>query len=106
MKTMRIWIVIVVLLQGCATLQNPTTYAVCATLDVASTVAAVEAGFAEMNPIMAGLMSIGGYPLLIAANVGLIYVLYKRRDRKEVKLATGIGSVVRCGAAVNNVLLL
>jgi hypothetical protein len=94
-----------VFLHGCATIQHPTTHAVCVALDLASTYVALESGFVEANPIVAGLLSAGGWPLVIAVNVGLIYILYKHREKEEVKVATGIGTVVRCAAAVNNFLL-
>lgn len=99
-------VLVVALLQGCATLQNPTTYAVCATIDLVSTHVALEAGFVEANPIVASILGSGGWPLLIAVNVGIIWLLYKYRDKEEIKTATGIGSVVRCAAGLNNVLLL
>lgn len=97
---------IVFLLTGCATLQNPTTHATCVTLDLTSTYLALEAGFVEANPIVAGLFTIGGWPLVIAVNAGIVYLFYKYQDKEEVKVATGVASVVRCAASVNNFLLL
>ena len=93
-------------MQGCATLQHPTTYAVCTAVDLISTHAALEAGFVEANPIVAGILGSGGWPLLIAINVGIIWLLYKYRDKEEAKIAIGVGSVVRCAVGVNNLLLL
>lgn len=83
---------------------SPTTFAVCKTVDVASTIhlLSTKAGAVEANPIVAKVIAIGGYPALIAVSVGL-YFLIKELDNP---IGTGVANAVTCGAAVNNLSLM
>lgn len=97
-------IVLIICLSGCSTIQNNVgpIHAACATFDVVTTIAALENGAVEANPLMAAVIDSGGYPLLIAINVLLIYLVWKNQEKKEVQLGGSVGAVVRCAAGVNN----
>ena len=98
----------IISLSGCATMSNPNTFAVCSTLDVASTIVALESGLVEANPLIAGVINSGGYPLLIALNVVVIWLMYRyhQKSKQGSEFPIVIGSGLRCGAAIHNVLLL
>jgi len=82
---------------------SPTTFAVCKTVDVVSTIHLLSVGgFVEANPLVTWSLSIGGYVPLIAVSIGVWYLL------KEVNnpIATGIANVVTCAVAGHNLILI
>ena len=82
---------------------SPTTFAVCKTVDVVSTIHLLSVGgFVEANPIVAWSMSVGGYVPLIAVSVGVWYLLKELNN----PIATGIANVVTCGVAAHNLTLI
>ena len=82
---------------------SPTTFAVCKTVDVASTIHLLSTGAGvEANPITAALIQAGGFPALILVSVGLYFLV----RQIENPVAIGVVNVATCGAAVNNVLLI
>lgn len=98
-------IICFVLLTGCATLGNPNTHAVCAALDTSTTIAVLEKGGIELNPIVSGIINSGGYPLFVGVNLLIVYAFYHYHEQIG-ETATAVVSTVRCGAAINNALLL
>jgi uncharacterized protein YceK len=104
---------LLILLTGCSTIQtvtdaaptaakSPTTFAVCKTVDIASTAYGIRAGLVhESNPILGATLSHGYFPM-IAIGVGVWYLL----DRLQDKTATLAGNTVTCGVAAHNLWLL
>ena len=81
---------------------SPETFAVCKAVDIASTAYIISNGIGvEANPIVAGLLSHGYFPL-IAVSIGL-YLLLKHFDDP---VATGVANVVTCGVGIHNLLLI
>ena len=79
------------------------TFAVCKAVDVASTIYLLSHGLGvEANPVVAWTISVGGYVPLIAASVGLYYLL-KHFDNPA---ATGAANIITCGVAAHNLLLM
>ncbi len=82
---------------------SPTTFAVCKAVDVVSTIHLLSVGgFVEANPIVAWSMSVGGYVPLIAASIGLWYVIKEANN----PYVTGFANVVTCAVAGNNLALI
>jgi hypothetical protein len=103
MKTPEIILLIVLLvffMSGCATVaKSPTTFAVCKTVDVASTMYGIHTGkLIEMNPIVKAL----GYPGLIVLSVAL-YEIIKAANNPPLTVAA---NVVTCPVAAHNLVLL
>lgn len=87
-----------------AVVTSPTTFAVCKTLDVATTahLLATHPGAVEANPLVAGVLHAGGFPALIAISVGLYFLV----KQIESPVARGAVNVATCGAAANNLSLM
>ena len=82
---------------------SPTTFAVCKTVDVVSTIHLLSiGGFAEANPIVAWSISVGGYVPLIAVSVGLWYLLKEANN----PYVTGFANIVTCAVAGSNLALI
>ena len=87
---------------------SPDTFAVCKTVDIASTIYIVNSGIGyEANPLMAGLMHASvaaGLPwvLPIAASYGVYMLLQQVNDPTTTAIANGI----TCGVAASNLMLL
>lgn len=82
---------------------SPTTFAVCKTVDVVSTMYLINSGIGiEANPLVAWSIQVGGYLPLILVSIGLYYWL------KELNspVATGFANVVTCAVAGSNLSLL
>lgn len=93
-------------LLGCSTLKSTAestdTFAVCKTIDVATTYHGVTSGkFVEANPVVAKLLTHGWFPW-IAISAGLWWVLVEL-DNKPV---TTVANAVTCGVSINNIFLL
>lgn len=98
-------ILILLLLSGCATLQDvavsPNTTAVCSAADVATTAFALHHGAVESNPVIKLLLKpfgIFGYAAFSGFIVYEIYEHYKEIPPAEMGAVNGI----RCGAAISN----
>jgi len=103
-----------VLVGGCASIQSvtdtapdvaksKTTFAVCKTLDVATTMYALNTHrFVEANPILKSFIGPGNFFPLIAYSVALYY-LVDRLNHPSVTLA---GNAITCGQVAQNVLVL
>jgi hypothetical protein len=99
-------LILVLLLQGCATApqwtKSPETFAVCKAVDIGSTAYGIHAGMVhEANPIIAGTLAHGYFPL-IAISFG-IYELLKYLHNDSVNQGANAAT---CGIAAHNVLLL
>ena len=107
---MKIIVIIYLLfsLYGCAILGSPHTFAICSAADVGSTIVALESGLVEANPIMNAVIGSGDYPLLIAVNAVVIWLIYRyhKKEKEASEFPIAAGSILRCGAAVHNVLLI
>lgn len=81
---------------------SPTTFAVCKTADVLSTIYVIEHSIGvEANPVIAPLLT-NGYIPFIALSVG-IWWLIKEYNNPTV---TAAANVVGCGVAAHNLLLI
>ena len=86
---------------------SPKTFAVCKTVDIASTAYLLEHGLAtESNPIVAWSLRIGGWAPLVFASIGVYWAMQKFKDAPGAKPATAIANGVTCIAATQNLLLL
>lgn len=99
-------LILSVFLVGCSTIkttaESTDTFAVCKTLDVATTYHGVTTGkFVEANPIVAKLLTHGWLPW-IAISAGLYWVLVEL-DNKPVTTAA---NAMTCGVSLNNIYLL
>ena len=82
---------------------SPETFAVCKTLDIASTAYILEHGIGyESNPLVAWSLRIGGYGPLILVSTG-IYFWLKHLDNKP---ATAAVNLITCGVVVHNLLMI
>jgi len=95
---------LVIALSGCATRGENIAagYAICSAVDVTSTILALNNGAVEANPLWAAVIDAGGYPLFIAANVAIAYIVYKHREKKSVQTAGIFGAALRCAAGAAN----
>ena len=85
---------------------SPTTFAVCKTVDIASTAYLLEHGLAtEANPLVAPLIAHGYIPL-IAVSLGIYWMMKHFKDQPGAKTATAVANGVTCLAATQNLLLL
>lgn len=95
-------IALILILQGCATMQKPETFAVCKTADVVTTGYALHTGrFVEKNPLMAPLVSHGILPLAVIS-FGLWWLI----DYYNEPTATLAVNIVTCPVAAHNLWLL
>jgi hypothetical protein len=86
---------------------SPNTFAVCKTVDIASTAYLLEHGLAtEANPLVAWSLKIGGYAPLVFASIGIYWLMEKFKDAPGAKPATAVANVATCGAAAHNLLLI
>lgn len=90
---------------GCSTIkpiaESPETFAVCKTIDIATTAAILSKGGVELNPIARGLLAHGYIPI-IAISVG-IYFLLKELNEPKLNVAA---NAVTCGVAAHNLVIL
>lgn len=84
---------------------SPDTFAVCKTVDIASTAYLLEHGFVESNPLVAPLIAHGYIPL-IAVSLGVYWMMKHFKDQPGAKTATAVANGVTCLAATQNLLLL
>ena len=103
MKTLLIWLLA---LMSLATVEevatSPTTFAVCKTVDIATTAYLIENGLGvEANPVVASILG-NGYIPLIALSVGLWYLIKQYNN----PYATAGANVMTCGIAIHNLLLI
>lgn len=81
---------------------SATTFAVCKTLDIATTAYALSHGLGvEANPVIASVLS-HGYVPLIAMGVLIWWLL----DRADDPVLTTVVNVATCGAAINNLVVI
>lgn len=97
---------LIIALAGCASVQpiaqSTNTFAVCKTVDIASTAYGIHAGLVhEANPLMASTLAHGYFPM-IALGVGLWYLLERLNEPK----VTMVANVITCGVAANNLRLI
>jgi hypothetical protein len=85
---------------------SPETFAVCKTVDIASTAYLLGHGFVESNPLVAWSMNIGGYVPLIAVSYGIYWAMKKFKDEPGAKTATAIANGATCFVAAQNLLLI
>jgi hypothetical protein len=90
---------------GCSTIkpiaESPETFAVCKTVDIATTAAIISGGGHELNPIAKGLIGHSYIPL-IAVSIGIYFLL---KELNEPKLNVAANSVT-CGVAAHNLVIL
>lgn len=90
---------------GCASIkpiaESPETFAVCKTIDIATTAVILSNGGVELNPIAKGLLAHGYIPI-IAISVG-IYFLLKELNEPKLNVAA---NAVTCGVSAHNALVL
>ena len=106
------------LLAACAQLQpvadavsTPQALAGCAAADVLTTAAVVSTGHGvEANPLLAPAVNAHHFlPMVLSkfAIVGVIWWLYDHfHESKAMKVGVGVATVVTCGAAIHNAMLL
>lgn len=106
---MKTWSVLlaILLLSSCATVQSvaesPTTFAVCKTVDVATTAYALNSGhFREANPILKPFIGPHHFVPLIAFSFALWWVIQKLNEPKLTMAANAI----TCGVSAHNIGLL
>jgi hypothetical protein len=81
---------------------SPTTFAVCKTVDVASTAYLRDKGLAvEANTIVRPLIANGYFPL-----IALSIVVWWLLDDLNSKPVTTVANVVTCGVAAHNLMLI
>lgn len=86
---------------------SPKTFAVCKTVDIASTAYLLEHGLAtEANPIVAWSLRVGGYAPLVFASIGVYWLMEHFKNEPGAKTATGIVNGTTCLVATQNLLLL
>jgi len=81
---------------------SPTTFAVCKTIDIASTAYIIHTGIGyEANGLVASLLTHGYFPLILVS-AGIWYWLKK----EDNKVATGTVNAVTCGVSLHNLILI
>ncbi len=81
---------------------SPNTFAVCKTVDIASTAYLLKTGIGvESNPIVAPLITHGYFPL-VALSIGVYWLMTKYHNATANTVANG----VTCGVAASNLLLI
>ena len=101
------YLLLVLLLSGCATLKSPQTLGACAVADVGTTAFAVSHGLGiEKNPLLAPSVNAHHFlPLVLSklAVVGLIWWIYDLTKPNQAADAGMVaGNVVTCGIAASN----
>lgn len=86
------------ILVGCAQLSSKEASVSCQALDTLTTIAAVEAGARELNPIVAALIGSTGYLGFIAAKMLLAWLLVQYEGQDEVATV----NIITCSAGVLN----
>lgn len=89
---------------GCAQLARDEITIGCQAADAVTTVAALEAGASEANPIVAKIIASSGYLGLVVFKVVIAAILMHYSD--DAPEAVGAANAITCGAALNNALLL
>ena len=88
-------------LVGCASInpiaESPETFAVCKTVDIATTAAIINGGGHEMNPIAKALIGHSYIPL-IAVSIG-IYLILKEVNDPQI---TTVANAITCPVAAHN----
>jgi len=96
-------LLIILLLSGCATLQQPETLTACAAADVSTTLVGVKMGLIkEANPIWAASVNAGHPAAFILATIAGV-LLINWLDEPKI---TGTASGVLCGLAGWNLFLM
>ena len=86
---------------------SPDTFAVCKTVDIASTAYLLEHGLAtEANPLVAWSLRIGGWAPLVFVSIGIYWAMEKFKNAPGAKPAIALANGVTCIAATQNLLLL
>ena len=109
---MKLLVVLVLLLSGCAALdvvERPEALTVCTAADIGTTAYAVHTGLAhEVNPLLAPSVNAHHFlPMVLSklALVGLIWWAYEQyNDYQIAKAGVGVATVVTCGVSANNAL--
>ena len=101
------YLLLALLLSGCATLKSPQTLGACALADVVTTAYGVSHGLViEKNPLLAPSVNAHHFlPLVLSklAVVGLIWWAYDLLKPNEAMDAGMVaGNVVTCGVAASN----
>jgi hypothetical protein len=94
-----------VILSGCATLASNEATIGCQAADTVTTIAALESGAREGNPLLARVLEGAGLPGLVLVKIAITWALlkYVRPERSELE-RTGRAAVnaQACAAAVYN----
>lgn len=85
---------------------SPETFAVCKTVDIASTAYLLGHGFTEANPLVAWSLRIGGYLPLILVSAGIYWVMDQHRGERDAAAPMIVANGVTCGVAAHNLLLI
>jgi hypothetical protein len=93
----------VLLLNGCATLQQPKTLAGCAVADVGVTLVGVKLGLIkEANPLWAATVNAGHPAAFVLASIAAVVLLWKWNEPDITAAASG----VLCASAGRNLFLM
>jgi hypothetical protein len=82
-------------------LESPDTFAICKTLDIASTAWLLAHGGVELNPLVAWSLRVGGFAPIILLSIGL-YQFAKEAPPEAVAIV----NTATCGVAAHNLLLI
>ena len=86
---------------------SPDTFALCKTVDIASTSHLLEHGLAtESNPLVAWSLKVGGWAPLVFVSISIYWAMEKFKDQPGAKPATAVANGVTCLAATQNLLLI
>ena len=89
------------LLSGCTALASKPAVVGCQAADTVTTLQGMERGAREVNPIVAGIFSLGGAAEFIAAKTGVTLLVL----HYHAEISTGVlaaAHVITCGAAIHN----
>jgi len=89
-------------LTGCSTLSKPETFAACQAADAVTTIAAINHGAVETNPIVAWAIKHAGYAGMIGLKVALVAAVYYWLDDIHPDVIA-VGSAITCGIAIHNI---
>jgi hypothetical protein len=90
---------------GCTTLASKPAVIGCQAADTATTVEGLDRGGRELNPIVAGIIAVGGMPAFVATKIGVTAVIVHYHS----EISTGVlaaADVVTCGVAAHNAYVL
>jgi Domain of unknown function (DUF5658) len=83
------------------------TFALCKTVDIASTAYLLEHGLAtEANPLVAWSLKVGGWAPLVFVSIGIYWAMEKFKEQPGAKPATAIANGATCFVAAQNLLLI